>query len=129
MTEATTTLTRAGTQGNACCHCRYSTAARSEPCLAVAQRPLMRLRRSTIRSINSAGRFTDKAVVGLVRFATTDHTGISQRLADMPDMGFLDSLKYILLQMLISILAAIVTGVMTFLLIAYGIPFLLHCLQ
>jgi hypothetical protein len=31
--------------------------------------------------------------------------------------------------MLISILAAIVTGVMTFLLIAYGIPFLLYCLQ
>jgi hypothetical protein len=89
----------------------------------------MRLSRSTIRSINSAGRFTDKAVVGLVRFATTDHTGISQRLADMPAMGFLDSHKYILLQMLISILAAIVTGVMTFLLIAYGIPFLLYCLQ
>lgn len=96
----------------------------------------MKLSRSTIRSLNSAGNSiakvtantAEKAVTGIFRFATTDHTGITQRLINMPKMGLLDSLKYILLQLLFSVLGAIVAGVLTFLLIAYGIPFVFHSL-
>lgn len=90
---------------------------------------MARISRSTTRSLNSAGKsaykVTDKAVTGLARWALTDHTGITKRLTSMPTMGFLDSLKYILMQLLLSILASIVAGVLTFLLIAYGIPFLI----
>jgi hypothetical protein len=93
----------------------------------------MRLSRNNARQLKSIGRsaykVTDKAVTGLFRFATTDHTGISQRLCNMPKMGFLESLKYILFQMLLTIVAAIVTAAFTFLLIAYGIPFLIFVLQ
>lgn len=91
---------------------------------------MARISRSTLRSLNSAGKSIakvgDRAAVGLFRFATTDHTGITQRLISMPKMGFIDSLKYILLQLLLTILAAIAIGVLTFLLIAYGIPFFLY---
>ncbi len=91
---------------------------------------MARISRSTIRSLNSAGKSIakvgDEAATGLFRFATTDHTGITQRLINMPAMGFLDTLKYILMQLLLSILASIVAGVLTFLLIAYGIPILIH---
>jgi hypothetical protein len=46
----------------------------------------------------------------------------------MPKMGFLDSLQYMFMQLLLSLLASIFAGVLMFLLIAYGIPFLLHVL-
>lgn len=93
---------------------------------------MTRLSRSTIRSLNAAGKSIakvgDKAAVGLFRFATTDHTGITKHLIDMPKMGFLDSLQYCLMQLLLSILASIFAAVLMFLLIAYGIPLLLHVL-
>lgn len=90
---------------------------------------MARISRSTIRTINAAGKSIvkvgDKTAAGLFRWATTDHTGISQQLINMPAMGFLDTLKYIFVQLAISILAAIVTGVFVFILIAYGIPLFL----
>jgi hypothetical protein len=43
----------------------------------------------------------------------------------MPTTGFLDSLRYIFLIMLAQIAGAILGGILLFLLIAYGIPFLI----
>ena len=88
-----------------------------------------RLGRSSIRLLKSAGdtvgRVGDKAASGLFRWATTDHTGLSQRLNRMPVMGFFDSVKYILLQLAISIMVTVVTAALAFFLIAYGIPYFL----
>lgn len=86
-----------------------------------------------MRNLTSAGRtaarFTgraaEKTAVGLFRWATTDHSGLGRALDRMPDMGFLDSMKYILVHILIAIVAAIVGGIWIFVLIGYGIPFLL----
>lgn len=75
--------------------------------------------------LESVAKVTDKAVTGLFRWATTDHTGISQRLCNMPKMGFFDTLAYILVQFVLSIVAAVVTGALVFIVIAYGIPLLL----
>ena len=59
-----------------------------------------------------AWRATEKGAEGLGRWMTTDHTGLSQRLSAMPDgMGFLDSLGYIVLHFLLSIVFAIVQAV------------------
>ena len=88
-----------------------------------------RLSRSNIRLLNSAGRsvgkVSEKAATGLFRWATTDHSGITERLANMPQMGFLDTLKYTLQQLVIVVVAAVVTGLLVFLFIGYGIPYLL----
>ena len=85
--------------------------------------------RNTIRCLESTGKtiagVTDKAATGLVRWAITDHTGLSQRLINMPEMGFLDTVKYMLLQLLISIVVSVVTAALVFILIAYVIPQLL----
>lgn len=43
----------------------------------------------------------------------------------MPEMGFLASLKYILVQFLITMVSIVVAGVWIYVLIAYGIPLLL----
>jgi hypothetical protein len=75
--------------------------------------------------LESAAKVTDMAATGLFRWVTTDHTGISQRLINMPQMGFLDTLRYILLQLVVSIVVAILTGALVFVVIAYGIPLLL----
>jgi hypothetical protein len=64
----------------------------------------------------------EKVTVGLFHWATTDHSGISSVLAPM---GFIDTVKFIFLQLLLVVANAILTGILVFLLIAYGIPFLL----
>lgn len=88
-------------------------------------------RRSVHRSaygrgvINPVLRTANRAAVGLFRWATNDHTGFAAALAHMPRMGFLDEVRYVLLHLVIGILSAILTGLWVFVLIAFGIPFLL----
>jgi len=43
----------------------------------------------------------------------------------MPKMGFLDSLRYIFVQMIISIVVTVAAALMVFLVVAYAIPYLL----
>ena len=84
---------------------------------------MAKLSRGVIQTIATV---SSRAFVGLFRFATTDHTGATQRLANMPKMGFLASLTYILWQFVMAVLGALVVGVLVFLLIAYVIPFMLE---
>ena len=50
----------------------------------------------TPRSSTQAARFAasaaEKAITGLGRWATTDHTGTAKLLANLPPMGFIDTL-------------------------------------
>ena len=50
----------------------------------------------TPRSATQAARFAanaaEKAITGLGRWATTDHTGTAKLLANLPSMGFIDTL-------------------------------------
>jgi hypothetical protein len=90
---------------------------------------MARLSRSNTRLLISAGKsvgkVTEKAATGLFRWATTDHYGTTQRLSNMPQMGFLDTLGYILVQLLITVVAALISGLLAFLIVGYGIPYLL----
>lgn len=90
---------------------------------------MSRLRRNYRRLLTATGRsvakVSGKAAKGLFLWASTDHSGIAERLADMPKMGFLDSLKYIFVQMVISIVITLATALMVFLIVAYAIPYLL----
>jgi hypothetical protein len=79
----------------------------------------------TNQSTNYAGRMTEKAAVNLARWATTDHTGSVKFFATMPRMGFVDTLIMALAHIVMSIVGAVVSAVLFFLLIAYGIPLLL----
>lgn len=72
-----------------------------------------------------AGRATEKAAVGLFRWATTDHYGTGDAFDRAAGMGYFEGLKYILLHFVIAIVAAALTGLWIGLLIAFGIPFLL----
>lgn len=73
----------------------------------------------------ATGRCTEKAAVGLFRWATTDHSGMTETLRNMPPMGFGETLKYILMRFLFFVLMAVVSGFWIFVLIAYVLPFLI----
>jgi hypothetical protein len=88
-------------------------------------RPSRSNTRLLISADKSVGNVTEKAAVGLFRWATADHTGITDRLTNMPSMGFVDTLKYILVQLVITIVAALATGLLVFILVGYWIPWLL----
>lgn len=75
--------------------------------------------------ISPALRTASRAAVGLFRWAATDHTGLASALARMPRMGFIDELRYILFHLIIGICGAVLTGLWVFVLIAFGIPFLI----
>ena len=81
--------------------------------------------RSSTQAARTAGRITEKAITGLGRWATTDHTGTAKLLANLPPMGFVNTLTFVLIHILFSILGAVATGLMVFALFAYGIPMLL----
>ena len=86
-----------------------------------------------IRNLKSAGssvakftgRTTGKAAVGLFKWAATDHSGMNDALGSMPKMGLLDTLHFIGMLLLIRVAGAILGGIWIFLLVAYGIPYLL----
>ena len=80
---------------------------------------------SSWKAAKFAGRMAEKSAVGLARWATTDHTGTAKLLANLPPMGFIDTLSIILVTVVTSLLGAVVTGAMMFLLITFGIPALL----
>ena len=86
----------------------------------------MNTRRSSAwKTAQAAGRLTEKAAVGLFRWVTTDHTGLSEALRDMPSMSAGETFKYILMQFLIAVVVAVVNGVWVFVLIAFVLPYLL----
>jgi hypothetical protein len=68
---------------------------------------------------------SERAAVGLAKWMTTDHSGMARALANMPPMGFKDTLIFMLIRLVGAVIGAVLTGVWVFLLIAYGIPFLI----
>lgn len=77
------------------------------------------------QSASYAGRIAEKSAVGLAHWATTDHTGTVKFVANMPAMGFIDTIRTLLMTLVISILSAVLASFLFFLLIAFGIPLLL----
>jgi hypothetical protein len=74
---------------------------------------------------NHSAKYASKAIIGLARWATTDHTGSAKFLANIPSMGFFNTITMLLAHLLFGMLGAVVSGFLMFLLIAYGIPALL----
>lgn len=73
---------------------------------------------------NSTVRTADKAASGLFRWMTTDHSGMSGALLNMPSMGFFDTIRYIIMRLLVTVASLVFMGVMVFVLMG-AIQFLL----
>ena len=71
-----------------------------------------------------AGKAASKAITGLGRWAVTDHTGATKLLATLPPMGFIDTLSMIVVTALFSLLGAIASAGLVFVLVAFGLPML-----
>lgn len=87
-------------------------------------------RRKAIRNLRSAGwegaKFTakvaEKSAEGLFRWVTTDHTGMSKALINMPELGFIETIKCMFAMLCYSVAYAAVMGVAVFVTFAYWIP-------
>ena len=82
-------------------------------------------RSSGMAALEYSLRTADKAAVRLARWATTDHLGSAQKFANIRWTGFKSTLEEILVVIVAQLIGAIVAGLSAFLLIAYGIPFLI----
>lgn len=71
------------------------------------------------------GRVAERSAEGLFRWATTDHTGMSKALINMPEMGFIETIKCMFAMLCYAVMSAVVMGVAGFVTFAYWIPFLL----
>lgn len=83
---------------------------------------------ATISSFHRSGstyRRIDKAAASFSRWATTDHYGAGDRLARMPKLPLMATIRYVFALLLGTLISAAVTGISAYLLIAYGIPLLL----
>jgi hypothetical protein len=70
----------------------------------------------------------EKSAEGLFRWATTDHSGMTKAMINMPSMGFIDTIKYMLTCLCYTVVYAVVMGVAVFFTVAFWIPFLLGML-
>ena len=67
------------------------------------RRSIRNLRSSGWKAAKFTGRTLDKTATTLFRWLTTDHSGVTRMLILMPQMGLLDSVKYVLMCFLITI--------------------------
>lgn len=74
------------------------------------------------RTFNSAAihtdRATEKAAVGLFRWMTTDHISKGRPIQFIPGTTILGSLGYILVELFLGILGAVLTGAIAYVMIA-----------
>lgn len=76
-------------------------------------------------ALEYAARTADKAAGGLARWATADHLGSAQKFANIRWTGLKSTVAETLIVILIQLAGAVVYALSAFLLIAYGIPFLI----
>lgn len=74
-------------------------------------------------AIETALNLTGKAAIGLFKWAATDPYGSD--LSSMPKMGLVDTLKYILIHFLFSILGAVLSAAWIVFLLFIALPYLL----
>lgn len=73
---------------------------------------------------SQSAKYAEKSVIGLARWATTDRTGSAKLLADAPTMGFINTVSMIVVTILTTLLGAIASATMFFLLFTFGLPLL-----
>lgn len=90
------------------------------------RKPYSRTLKNAASVAKASYRHLDRAASSLGRWATTDHTGFGQSLSNMPPMGFRDTLRYIVTRLLIALAGGLLSALIVFLLIAFGIPLLIE---
>lgn len=91
----------------------------------MATRNRYRTTGSAAKITSQSAKYAGKSVVGLARWATTDHTGTAKLLADAPYMGFINTISMIVVTLLTTLLGAVASAAMFFLLFSFGLPLLL----
>lgn len=87
--------------------------------------PSRRYRNHTFATAKSAWKVTEKAAVGLARWATKDHTGTVKMLADRPSMKAMDAIVMGLVNLVLTVVGSIASAGLLVMLFTFGLPLLL----
>ncbi len=90
-----------------------------------SRRSSTRYTKNFASAAKTAYRLFDNAGSTLGRWVTTDHTGMSCAMIDMPAMGVCQTLYYTAMHFLVAVFGAVLSGLMAFVIIYYGIPLLI----
>ena len=71
-----------------------------------------------------AARTSEKAIVGLGRYAVKDHIGRGKGFTTISGLGFAQNFSFLLIQILARILGIALAGGLMYLLVVYGGPLL-----
>jgi len=80
----------------------------------------------TNRLLSSTASATGKAVGGLARWAATDHINRGRPIQLIPAKNFIGAIGYFFMELIFGILGVVLTGAISYVLIAYGIPFFFY---
>jgi hypothetical protein len=61
----------------------------------------------------------------LYNWATTDHSGLGSVFDAMPHLGLIDGLMHLIAQIIVSLISILFGAIVLFVMVAYGLPFLL----
>ncbi len=87
--------------------------------------PSRHSRNHTFTSAKSAWKVSEKAAIGLARWATTDHTGTVRALSERPSMKAMDAIVMGLVNLVLTVVGAVGSAFLFVLLFTYGLPLLL----
>ncbi len=88
-------------------------------------RSIRNLRSSGWKAARIAENTLNRTATGLFHWLTTDHSDMTRMLTLMPQMGLLDSVKYVFMCLLITIAGIALQVVWLYFLIFHGLPLLL----
>lgn len=87
-----------------------------------------RFTRTAWRAAQDIHGYADTLFSKLARWLTTDHSGMTNIILDLPYLSWREKLSLLIQRLLMGIFAAFLTGFLYFLLIAFGIPLLISFL-
>lgn len=87
-----------------------------------------RFTRTAWRAAQDIYGYADTMFSKLARWLTTDHSGMTSILLDLPYLSWREKSSLLIQRLLFGIFAAFLTGFLYFLLIAFGIPLLISFL-
>ena len=87
-----------------------------------------RFTRTAWRAARDIHGYADTVLAKLARWLTTDHSGMTNIILDLPYLSWREKLSLLIQRLLFGTFAAFLTGFLYFLLIAFGIPLLISFL-
>jgi len=84
-----------------------------------------RRRSSAYQAAETTLKYANWAGNRLFNWASTDHSGLGRVFDAMPHQGLIEGLVNLIVQIIVSLISILFGAILVFVMVAYGVPFLL----